>query len=85
MKKIYVLEFRDHDHLWGSCRINQFYAFSKKQDAHKYLIGLGYEQSPYLDKDQYVLYDGLNKFNLFRNEYAYIRGLELDSDELSGL
>jgi hypothetical protein len=85
MKKIYVLEFRDNDHLWGSCQINGFFAFSKKNDAHKYLVELGYEQHPYLDKDQYVLRDGINRFGLFRVEYAYIRGLELDSDELSGL
>lgn len=77
MKKIYVLEFRDHDHLWGSCRINEFSAFSKKQDAHKYLVSLGYEQSPYLAKDQYMLRDGINKFGLFRVEYAYIRALEV--------
>lgn len=82
MKKVYVLEFRDNDHLWGSCQINGFFAFSKKNDAHKYLLELGYEQHPYLAKDQYVLYDGIESLNLFRNKYAYIRGLELDSDEL---
>lgn len=82
MKKIYVLEFRDHDHLLGSCRINELHAFSKKKDAHKYLTELGYKQSPYLAKEQYLLHDGINKFGLFRIEYAYIRELELDSHEL---
>lgn len=77
MRKIYVLEFRDSDSLWGSCRINEFFVFGKKQDAHKYLIDLGYETSPYLHEDQYILYDGIKSFNLFRNQYAYIRALEV--------
>ena len=77
MKKVYVLEFRDNDNLWGSCQINSFFAFRKQKDARQYLVELGYEQHPYLAKEQYVLYDGIESLNLFRNKYAYIRALEV--------
>lgn len=77
MKKIYTIEFRDTNSVWGACYTQEFFCFKKKKDAHEYLISKGYKPNPYLSKDQYILKDGFRNIALYYSEYAYIRALEV--------